>query len=121
MLQIRKRDGVKHPNNDDLKFQGLQAPDAVEQQDNMQGIEQQQQPPVRHMVRYFFVVLLIQNEINFKVDCLPNSDSLGDFSTLIQTLRNVHDGGFVLVVFIVLEKYDVSGLDKKDQTAHACS
>ena len=63
----------------------------------MQGIEQQQQPPVRHMVRYFFVVLLIQNEIKFKVHCLPNSDILGDFLTLIQTLRNVHDGGFVFV------------------------
>ena len=70
-LQIRKRDEVKHSDNDDLKFQGLQAPDAVEQQDNMQGIEQQQQPPVRHMVRYFFVVLLIQNGINFKFDYLP--------------------------------------------------
>ena len=58
MLQTRKRDGVKHPDNDDLKFQGLQAPDADEQQDNLQGIEQQQQPPVRHMVRYFSAVLL---------------------------------------------------------------
>ena len=49
MLQIRKRGGVENPDSADLKFEGLQAPDADEQQD-LQAVEQQQQPPVRHMV-----------------------------------------------------------------------
>ena len=48
-LQIRKRDGVKHPDDTKLKFQ---AADVNDQRENLEGIEQQQQPPVHHMVCY---------------------------------------------------------------------
>ena len=41
---------MKQPDDTNLKFQGLQPPDAADQQENLDGVEQQQQPPVHHMV-----------------------------------------------------------------------
>ena len=47
--QIRKRDGVNQQNTQ-LKFQGLEPPQENNQQENGEGMEQQQQPPMRGMV-----------------------------------------------------------------------
>ena len=49
-VQVRKRDGVPPQQNTELKFQGLEPPQDNVQQENGEGMEQQQQPPMRGMV-----------------------------------------------------------------------
>ncbi len=60
-FQKRKRSGVNHA---DTLHTDPQAPGAGEGQNELEGVEQQQLPPVRHMVcSHLFVVLILTEEI----------------------------------------------------------